>query len=70
LPLDARGKARLSMPFNRRQLASVVIVVSNTSTAMRNCGAIRDKDGAPVYSCYGRGYYDVGQTFSVRATVR
>jgi hypothetical protein len=70
LPLDARGKARLSMPFNRRRLASVVIVVSNTSTAMRNCGAIRDRDGAPVYSCYGRGYYDVRQTFSVRATVR
>lgn len=70
MPLNAYGNGRLLIPFNRKQLAAVVLVSSNTSTSMRNCGAISDSDGSPVYSCFGRGYYDVGQTYSVRATVR
>lgn len=70
MPLNAYGNGRQLIAFNRKQLASVVIVVSNTSTTMRDCGAIVDGDGRPLYSCGGRGYYDAGQTFAVRATVR
>lgn len=70
MPLNAYGNGRLLIPFNRKQVASVVIVASNTSTTMRNCDAIGDSDGSPVYSCFGRGYYDAGQTYAVRATVR
>jgi hypothetical protein len=70
MPLDTSGHGRLQIRFDRRVLASVVVVASNTSTAMRDCGTIGDGYGGPVYSCYGRGYYDYGQTYAVRTTLR
>lgn len=70
MPLNASGNGRLQIPFNRKVLASVTIVVSNTSTAMRDCGRIGDSTGGPVYSCYGRGTYDTSQIFQVRARLR
>jgi hypothetical protein len=70
MPLNAYGNGRLLVRFNRRVLASVAVVVSNTSTVMRDCGAIGDGYGGPVYSCYGRGYYDQGQNFATRLTLR
>ena len=56
--------------FPLTAVASLVVVMSNTSTAMRDCGRVEDGYGGPVYSCYGRGYYDSGQAFGVRASVR
>lgn len=70
MSLNGYGNGRLLVRFDRRALASVLIVVSNTSTAMRNCGQIGDSSGGPLYSCFGRGSYDQGQYFAVRATVR
>jgi hypothetical protein len=70
MPLNTSGSGRLQIPFNRKVLASVTIVVSNTSTVMRDCGRIGDSTGGPVYSCYGRGTYDTSQTFQVRARLR
>lgn len=70
IPLNAAGNGRVRTAFNRRSIASMVVVVSNTSTTMRDCGTLRDSYGGPVYSCYGRGWYDAGQTFSVRASAR
>jgi hypothetical protein len=68
--LDRSGNGRQLVRFDRRSLSSLVVVVSNTSTLMRDCGRISDGFGGPAYSCYGRGYYDQGQTFSVRASLR
>jgi hypothetical protein len=70
MSLNGFGNGRLLIRFDRRALASVVVVVSNTSTAMRDCGRVGDAFGSPVYSCFGRGSYDQGQNFAVRATVR
>jgi hypothetical protein len=70
MPLNSSGSGRLQIPFNRKVLASVTIVVSNTSTAMRDCGRIGDSSGGPIYSCYGRGTYDASQIFQVRARLR
>jgi hypothetical protein len=70
MALNRAGKGRLLVRFDRRVLASLVVVTSNTSTAMRDCGRVEDGYGGPVYSCYGRGYYDSGQAFGVRASVR
>ena len=70
MALNGFGNGRLLIRFDRRALASVYVVVANTSTAMRDCGRIGDGWGGPVYACYGRGYYDQAQTFVVRATVR
>ena len=69
LPLSLTGRGRTVVPFDRRVVSSVVVVVANTSTAMRDCGYIGvgpDSD-QPEYSCAGRGVYDAGQTFLVRA---
>lgn len=68
--LNAAGNASALLRFDRRTLASMLVIVSNTSSAMRDCGRIGDASGGPIYSCYGRGTYDSGQAFSVRASVR
>jgi hypothetical protein len=70
MALNGFGNGRLLTRFDRRALASVVVLVSNTSTAMRDCETIGDGYGGPVYSCFGRGYYDHGQGFAVRASLR
>jgi hypothetical protein len=69
LPLNAYGNASQAYYFNRRSVSSVVVVVSNASTAMRDCGTVFNNDG-PIYSCAGRGVYDSGQTFQVRARLK
>ena len=69
IALNGRGDARLLTGFNRRRIASMIVVVSNTSTTMRDCGAISTGSG-PVYSCYGRGSFDNSDRFAVRVTVR
>lgn len=68
--LNASGNGRALLRFDRRTLSSLLIILSNTSSTMRDCGRIGDSSGGPIYSCYGRGVYDSGQIFSVRATVR
>jgi hypothetical protein len=70
MSLNAFGNGRLLIRFDKRALASVLVVVANTSTAMRNCGQVGNSDGGPLYSCFGRGTYDQGQYFAVRARVR
>ena len=68
--LDGAGNGRALIGFDRRVLSSVVVVVSNTSTAMRDCGTVSDSTGGPIYSCRGRGIHDGGQPFTVRASLR
>ncbi|MCW2846438.1 MAG: hypothetical protein JWR90_412 [Marmoricola sp.] len=70
MPLNSRGDGRALLGFDRRVISSIVVVVSNTSTTMRDCGHVGDGYGGPLYSCYGRGYFDRAQTYSVRATLR
>jgi hypothetical protein len=70
IPLNASGNARLLRDFNRASITSMYLVVSNTSTAMTNCGGVEATYGGPRYSCYGRGSYDSGQSFKVRASLR
>jgi len=70
IPLSGYGNARLLRDFNRSSIKSMYIVVSNTSTAMKDCGKIEATYGGPRYSCYGRGSYDTAQTFKVRASLR
>ena len=70
IPLGRYGNARLTRAFNRASIRAMYLVVSNTSTTMKRCGQITSPDGEPRYSCYGRGTYDSGQTFKVRATLR
>ena len=68
--LNSSGNARLLRDFNRASISSMYLVVSNTSTAMKDCGKVEATFGGPRYSCYGRGSYDSGQTFKVRASLR
>jgi hypothetical protein len=68
--LDAYGNGRLLVRFDRRALLSVYVVVTNTSTEMRDCGRIEGEWGGPVYACSGRGVHDQGQGFAVRASIR
>ena len=70
IPLDSAGDARLVRDFNRVSISSMYLVLSNTSTSMKDCGEVTTADGEPWYSCYGRGTYDSGQTYKVRATLR
>lgn len=70
MPLNRYGNGRAQIGFNRRALSSVIVLVGNTSTAMRDCGRIGDSNGSPLYSCHGRGTFDQGQRFAVRATAR
>jgi hypothetical protein len=70
IPLSGYGNARLLRTFNRKSISSMYLVVSNTSTAMTDCGKVNATYGGPRYSCYGRGVYDSGQTFKVRASLR
>ncbi len=70
IPLDRTGGGRLLTGFDRRRIATMLVVVSNTSTTMRDCENVRDPYGGPVFSCFGRGSYDAGQTYSVRVTLR
>ena len=70
IPLSTNGNARLLRDFNRASISSMYIVVSNTSTAMKDCGEVEATDGGPRYSCSGRGSYDSGQAFKVRASLR
>jgi hypothetical protein len=70
IPLSSYGNATLLRDFNRASISSMYIVVSNTSTSMQECGEVATGDGEPYYSCYGRGTYDSGQTFKVRASLR
>ncbi len=70
IPLNSAGNARLVRDFNRASISSMYLVVSNTSTSMKDCGEVATADGEPWYSCYGRGTYDSAQTFKVRATLR
>ena len=68
IPLNSSGNARLLRDFNRASISSMYLVVSNTSTSMKDCGEVATTYGGPRYSCYGRGTYDSAQTFKVRAT--
>jgi hypothetical protein len=70
IPLNASGNARLLRDFNRASIRSMYLVVSNTSTAMKDCGEVEATYGGPRYSCFGRGVYDSAQTFKVRASLR
>jgi len=70
IPLNSAGDARLVRDFNRSSISSMYVVVSNTSTSMKECGEVVTAGGEPWYSCYGRGTYDSAQTFRVRATLR
>jgi hypothetical protein len=70
IPLSGYGNARLLRDFNRASIRSMYIVVSNTSTAMKDCGKVEATYGGPRYSCSGRGSYDSAQTFKVRASLR
>jgi hypothetical protein len=70
IPLNASGNARLLRDFNRASISSMYLVVSNTSTSMTDCGEVNATYGGPRYSCYGRGLYDIGHTFKVRASLR
>ena len=69
LPLDAKGDGHTRIGFNRKFLAYVALIPANTSTSMVYCGFIGGSDGGPAYSCAGRGSYDYGQRYAVRATV-
>jgi hypothetical protein len=69
VPLSPYGNARLLRAFNRASISSMYVVVSNTSTTMKDCGHVTTF-GGPRYSCYGRGFYDGAQTFKVRATLQ
>ena len=70
IPLNTSGNARLLRDFNRASISSMYLVVSNTSTAMKDCGEVEATYGGPRYSCYGQGSYDSGQAFKVRASLR
>lgn len=61
--LSSTGRARLSLPFNPRSVADVVVVMTNGSTAMVDCSHARDGRD----SCGGRGRY--AGRYTVRAHV-
>ena len=58
IPLSSYGNASLLRDFNRASISSMYLVVSNTSTAMKDCGEGLLPYGEPRYSCSGRGIYD------------
>ena len=58
LSLNAAGYGETTVGFDRTTVSSVVVVVANTSTAMRDCDTTFAGDGGPLYSCYGRGVTD------------
>ncbi len=58
VPLNTAGYGETTVDFDRTTVSSVVVVVANTSTAMRSCGDVYANDGGPLYSCYGRGVTD------------
>ena len=64
-----KDRSKWSLIF-RASISSMYLVVSNTSTSMKDCGEVATDDGEPWYSCYGRGSYDSGQSFKVRASLR
>ena len=51
IPLNGYGNARLLRDFNRASISSMYLVVSNTSTAMTDCGEVLAAYGGPKYSC-------------------
>ena len=66
IKLDRYGNGKVVTSFNRTTVGSVVVVLSNTSTAMQSCGRVSNADG-PIYSCAGRGVYDSNQPYRVLA---
>ena len=70
LALDASGAGTTTIGFDRTTVSSVVVLLADTSTALTSCGRIFDRDGGPMYSCYGRGVHDSSavdrNTFTVR----
>ncbi len=66
LTLDKYGDGRIVYAFDRTVISSVVVVVTNSSTSMKDCGTVTSSDG-PVYSCVGRGVYDSNQPYKVLA---
>ena len=70
LALNAKGDGHARIAFNRKALSYVALIPANTSTSMVYCGFIAGSDGGPAYSCAGRGVYDYGQRYEVRAKVR
>ncbi len=71
LALDATGAGTTTIGFDRTTVSSVVVLLADTSTALTSCGRIFDRDGGPLYSCYGKGVHDTSSadrnTFTVRA---
>lgn len=65
--LNAAGDAKVTIGFNPRLLAKVVVIVANSSTQMTACTNFSPGNG---YSCGGRGFFDNRQPFQLRATVR
>lgn len=53
VPVSSGGRASLDLPFNPRSVASVVVVMTNGSTAMVDCSQARQGRD----SCGGRGRY-------------
>lgn len=66
--LNSQGDGHARIGFNRKYLAYVAVIPTNTSTAMTGCQRPGSVYGYP-YSCLGRGYYDAHQVYAVRATV-
>ena len=67
--LNSQGDGHVTIGFNRKYVAYVALIPTNTSTAMVYCDYIAGPDGYPAYSCAGRGYYDYKQKYMVRAKV-
>lgn len=67
MTLNSAGYGSVTTGFDRQTISSVVVVVANASTALRDCGTVTDYDGGPLYSCYGRGVFDSNQGFTVTA---
>jgi hypothetical protein len=63
VPLDAAGDGVLTVRFDPRRVAAVVVTLTNASPRMTSC------DSRTAYACGGRGVDD-RQTFAVRAKVR
>ncbi len=69
LTLNSQGDGHARLGFNHNYLAYIALIPVNTSTSMVYCGMIAGYDGGPAYSCSGRGYYDYGQKYALRAKV-
>ena len=66
--LRRNGAGAATVSFNPRKVRGVLLVLSNTSSAMHGCGTATDN--WYVYSCLGTGVYDNNQVYRISARLR